>query len=66
MTTDKCGGDQQLDADEKKEEPSLVLSGMLGERESVRGEQEREHGEEKQKDPHACSLVPNEYRQGYA
>jgi len=31
-----------LDADEEEEEPSLVLPGMLGERESVRGEQKRE------------------------
>lgn len=52
MTTDECRGNQQLDADEQKEEPSLVLSGMLGEVESVRGQQEREHGEDKQQDSH--------------
>jgi len=57
MTTDECRGNQQLDADEQKEEPSLMLSGMLGEVESVRGQQEREHGEDKQQDSHV--LMPH-------
>ena len=39
MATDECRGDQQLDADEEKEEPSSILPGMLGEGKSVRGEQ---------------------------
>ena len=52
MTTDECRGNQQLDADEQKEKPPLVLSGMLGKVESVRGKQEREHGEDKQQDSH--------------
>lgn len=47
MATDEGGGNQQLDADEQKEKSSLVLSGMLGEVESVRGKQERERGEDK-------------------
>jgi len=52
MAADECRGDQQLDADKQKEEPSLVLPGMLGKIESVRGQQEREHGEDKQEDSH--------------
>jgi hypothetical protein len=52
MTSDERRGNQQLDADEQKEKPSLVLSGMLGKIESVRGQQEREHGEDKQEDSH--------------
>ena len=52
MATDECCGNQQLDADEQKEEPSLVLPGMLGEIKSVCGKQEREHGKDKQKDSH--------------
>ena len=52
MTTDERRGNQQLDADEQKEKPPLVLSGMLGKVESGRGKQEREHGEDKQQDSH--------------
>ncbi len=52
MATDECRSNQQLDPDEQKEEPSLVLPGMLGKVESVRGQQEREHGEDKQEDSH--------------
>lgn len=47
MTTDECGGNQQLDADEKEEEPTLELPGPLGKRKPVRSEQEGEHGEDK-------------------
>ena len=47
MATDECRGNQQLDTDEQKEESSLVLPGMLGEVESMRGKQERERGEDK-------------------
>jgi len=52
MATDECSGNQQLDTNEEKEEPSLMLSGMLGEVESVCGQQERKHGEDKQQDSH--------------
>jgi hypothetical protein len=52
MSTDERRGNEQLDADEQNQKPSLVLSGMLGKIESVRGQQEREHGEDKQQDSH--------------
>ncbi|BFU90014.1 MAG: hypothetical protein NTAFB01_12010 [Nitrospira sp.] len=42
MAVDECRGNQQLDANEQKKDPSLVLPGMLGKRESMRGEQEGE------------------------
>ena len=58
MAMDECGGNQELDADEQKEEPSLVLPGMLGEVESVSSEQKRERGAEEQEDSHTKCLMP--------
>jgi hypothetical protein len=39
MLMHKGHGNQQLDADEEKEKPSLVLPSMFGKRESVSGDQ---------------------------
>ena len=52
MVVDERRGNQQRDADEEKEESSLVLPCMLGEGESVSGEQEGEHGEDEQENSH--------------
>lgn len=52
MMTDQCRGNQQLNADEEKEDPALELTRPLGNRESVRGEQKRERRAEEQEDSH--------------
>jgi len=53
MLRNQSRGNQQLDADEEKEEGSLVLPRLLGQRELASREQERDNGEKKQKDSHA-------------
>ncbi|MDH5347016.1 MAG: hypothetical protein OEW13_03830 [Nitrospira sp.] len=46
-------GNQQLDADEEKEECSLELPRLVRKRELMSGEQEGDNGEGKQEDSHA-------------
>lgn len=48
---ERCGN-QQLDADKKKEQRSSVLSGVFSQRESVRGNDEGESRTEEQKYSH--------------
>lgn len=58
MAAYKCGGDQELNADEEKEKSSLMLPGMLSDRESLRGQQEGEHREDTQEDSHVSCPTP--------
>lgn len=52
MAMDECRGNQQLDADEEKEQPTLILPRPLSEGKTVSGEQKRECRAEEQKDSH--------------
>ncbi len=52
MFRNQSRGNQQLDADEEKEEGSLVLPRLFGQRELASREQERD-GDNKQEDSHA-------------
>lgn len=58
MATDECGGEQQLDADEEEEEPSLVLPSMFSKREPMCSEQKRERRAEEQEDSHGVYPMP--------
>lgn len=66
MATDECRGDQQLDTDEEKEEPSLVLASVFSEGESMRGKQKRDRRTEEQEYSHARCLMLKGCHKGYA
>lgn len=59
MLGNECRSDQQLDADEEKEQGSFVLPGRLRDGKPVRGEQKTKRRAQEQEDSHAgCLIVP--------
>jgi len=59
MLRNESRGNQQLDADEEKEECSLKLSRLFSKQALMSGEQERDNGESKQENSLAYSQVRN-------